>query len=60
MLTITLRAENKKDEHQQESRTDSNKLSYFFKNGEFGGHARFASFYTNNTKNLSDSYAVSW
>ncbi len=58
MLTITLKAENKKDEHNQESKSDSNKLSYFFKNGEFGGHARFASFYTNNTKNLSDSYAM--
>lgn len=57
-LTITLHAENKKDEPQQESKTDSNKLSYFFKNGEFGGHARYASFYTNNSKNLSDSYAM--
>ncbi len=58
LLTISLKAENKKDELQEESKADSNKLSYFFKNGEFGGHARFASFYTNNSKNLSDSYAM--
>ncbi len=58
ILTIKVSAENKKDEHPQESKSDSNKLSYFFKNGEFGGHARFASFYTNNSKNLSDSYAM--
>ena len=58
ILAINVSAENKKDEPQQESKTDSNKLSYFFKNGEFGGHARFASFYTNNSKNLRDSYAM--
>lgn len=58
ILAINVRAESKKDEHQSTDKVDSNKLSYFFKNGEFGGHARYASFYTNNSKNLSDSYAM--
>lgn len=58
LITSIIKAENIKENQVQESKSDSNKLAYFFKNGEFGGHARFASFYTNNSKNLSDSYAM--